>query len=185
MSNDPLKEVIRVIRATDVTQPSPEDKKALDTLLREQPAIWRLAGDMVEKTANKLINHYGGHYLVQASLKSAWESLPKELAQPGDGELERLLVQQVVLAWMKLAFIEYQHEHNLTEGSTTIKLADFWERRLNAAQRRYLRATETLGRIRRLNLPAVQINIGEQQVNQINQKESTDRIVEGETIRPR
>lgn len=171
MSDDPIKAMIQIIRASDVAQPAPQDRAALDRLLKEQPAMWRLAGDIVEKTAQNLINHHHGHYLMEASLKSAWEGLPKELARPGDGELERLLVQQVVLAWMKLAYTEYQHEHYLTDGSTTIKLADFWERRLNAAQRRYLRATETLGRIRRLNLPPVQINIGEQQVNQINQKE--------------
>ena len=52
-------------------------------------------------------------------------------------------------------------------GNTTIVQADFWERRLSAAQRRFLRATETLARVRRLQLPAVQVNIAERQLNQV------------------
>lgn len=44
------------------------------------------------------------------------------------------------------------------------KNAAYWERRLNSAHRRYLRAIETLAKIRKQGL-AVQVNIA---VNQIN-----------------
>ena len=43
-----------------------------------------------------------------------------------------------------------------------------WEKRLNAAQRRFLRACESLARIRKMKLPPMQINIAQQQVNQVN-----------------
>ena len=39
------------------------------------------------------------------------------------------------------------------------------DRKLSAAQRRYLRACETLARVRKLRLPTLQVNIGEKQVN--------------------
>jgi len=41
----------------------------------------------------------------------------------------------------------------------------FWDRRLSAAQRRHLRACETLARIRRMGIAALQVNIARQQVN--------------------
>lgn len=93
------------------------------------------------------------------------------MARPGDGELERLLVQQVVLTWLKLGHTEWHHEHILVNGHMTIQVADFWERRLSAAQRRYLRACETLARVRRLGLPMLQVNIGAQQVNQVQTRD--------------
>lgn len=50
------------------------------------------------------------------------------------------------------------------KGSMPFKNAAYWERRLNSAHRRYLRAIETLAKIRKQGL-AVQVNIA---VNQIN-----------------
>ena len=122
-----------------------------------------------DHTARELFDDLAGKsHLVRASLEAGWERLPVDLARPGDGELERLLVQQVALCWLKLSYTEHQHRHILTSGNATIKQGDFWERRLSAAQHRYLRATEALARVRRLQLPAVQVNIAEQQVNQLN-----------------
>ena len=47
-------------------------------------------------------------------------------------------------------------------------LGQYWEKRLSAVQGRYLRALTTLARIRKMGLPAMQVNIateGGQQVN--------------------
>lgn len=161
--------LVAVIKKTDKAKPTKEDRDELNRVLREHPAVWRIAGDVMQMTGDKLIQDIGkdSTYAITQSLKTGRTQLEKDLARPNDGELERLLIQQVILAWLKLAYTEYHHEHYLTNGNTTINVADFWERRLSAAQRRYLRACETLARVRRLNLPAMQVNIGGQQVNQV------------------
>jgi hypothetical protein len=168
MTDKALDSLVSIIRRADVAKPAKEDKAALERLLQEQPAVWRAAGDLMEFTARNLINNSRGTYALTRTMSTGWEQIQKDMAQSGDGELERLLIQQIALSWMKLAYTEYLHVSYLTDGSTTIKQADFWERRLSAAQRRYLRAVETLARVRRLQLPAVQINVGAQQVNQVN-----------------
>jgi hypothetical protein len=167
-SSEGVNALIQVIRRADKDKPTKEDKAALDRVLREQPAIWRAAGDLVDQAARKLAADMVATHVVKRSVIAGWEQLQKDLARPGDGELERLLVAQVALSWLKLALTEYQHGHFLLNGNESIKKCDFWERRLSAAQRRYLRSTETLARVRRLQLPAVQVNIGAQQVNQVN-----------------
>jgi hypothetical protein len=43
--------------------------------------------------------------------------------------------------------------------SIILTLGQYWEKRLSAAQRRYLRACTTLARIRKMRLPAMQVNI--------------------------
>ena len=162
-----LDQLVKVIRETDTDKPSAEAREMLDDFLRSSPAMWRGAGDMVEQAARHLIKAASGKsYAVNASMTRGWEQLPADLARPGDGELERLLVQQVVISWLHLSYIEYQYSAMTTMQDITIKRAEYWERRLSAAQRRYLRATETLARVRRLQLPAVQVNIGNQQINQ-------------------
>ena len=64
--------------------------------------------------------------------------------------------------------MEQQYTGMLYESSISLEKARFWEGRLNAAQRRFLRAMETLARVRKLKLPPVQVNIaapGSQQAN--------------------
>lgn len=139
----------------------------LADLFNSDPTVWRAAGDMVEQAARMLIGKIASTHAIKASMTRGWEQLPLDLARPSDGELERLLVQQVVVAWLHLGYIEYQYSAMTTLEGVTIRRAEYWERRLSAAQRRYLRATETLARVRRLQLPAVQVNIGNQQVNQV------------------
>ena len=68
------------------------------------------------------------------------------------------------LCWLRLQLIEQQYS-GVQAGNMTLPQGDYWERRLSAAQRRYLRAVETLARVRRLRVPALQVNIGEKQVN--------------------
>ncbi len=160
--------VAEIVRAADTEKPSAETRKMLADLLNSDPAVWRAAGDMVEQSIRHLIKNVSGtSYAVNASMMHGWQQLPADLARSGDGELERLLVQQVVASWLHLGFIEYQYTAAITSPDLTMKRGEYLERRLSAAQRRYLRATETLARVRRLQLPAVQVNIGAQQVNQI------------------
>ena len=161
------KDVVAVIKAADTDQPSAEARKMLADLFNSDPTIWRAAGDMVEQSARMLIGKIASTHAIKASMSRGWEQLPADLANPSDGELERLLVQQVVIAWLHLGYVEYQYSAMTTETGLTIKRGEYWERRLSAEQRRYLRATETLARVRRLQLPTMQINIGAQQVNQV------------------
>jgi hypothetical protein len=49
--------------------------------------------------------------------------------------------------------------HNLS-----LRQAEFCQQRLSKAQARYLSAIRTLAQVRRLGVPAVQVNIGQQQV---------------------
>lgn len=162
-----LEGVIAIVRKADTANPTKETKREFSRMLQEQPTFWRVAGDVIEHTAQGMIKDMGSTYAIRASLQVGFTQMRNEIAQHGDGALEDMLIQQVALCWLKLAYTEWQHKHYLMTGTTTIAQADFWERRLSAAQRRYLRACESLARVRRLRLPAVQVNIAEKQVNQV------------------
>jgi hypothetical protein len=79
-------------------------------------------------------------------------------------ELERALIDHVVLCWLRVQKIEFAYTQVMAESSTFERGA-YWERRLTAAQGRYLRVCESLARVRRLSrLAPLQVNIGGQQV---------------------
>lgn len=165
---DEVKELATLLLKTNNEQPMKEDVQALGVYLQAHPQLWRVAGDIMDAVAQKLIDRLNAVPSTKESIRSGVASLQQELRIDTDTPLERLIVQQVVLCWLQLAYIENQYTGLMTDGNTTISQASFWERRVNAAQNRFLRASETLARVRRLNMPAVQVNIGQQQVNQVN-----------------
>jgi hypothetical protein len=83
--------------------------------------------------------------------------------------LERALVEHVGLCWLQLQVAEARYTKAMTKDKP-LALALGWERLITAAQARYLRATESLARVRRLlrSAGSLQVNIatcGGQQVN--------------------
>jgi hypothetical protein len=156
---------------TNKEHPNPKDLKALSDLLsgNKKLELWRdvvsagyLAEIMVIQNAN-----------ATAGLKECWKHrlqvLKKDLGYDNAPMLEQLLIQQAALCWLKLNLVELSYSGTMKQ-SITLTLGIYWEKRLNAAQRRFTRACETLARVRKLsrNTPALQFNIattGGQQVN--------------------
>lgn len=83
--------------------------------------------------------------------------------------LEQIIIEQVLLSCLWLNIYEQQLT-GLNSGGMTLDRASFWEKRISAAHGRYLRACETLARVRRLtrNNPALQVNIAAQDGKQVN-----------------
>jgi len=144
------------------------DRKALRRVVAEYPDHGR-AFDLAAIALAALIEGMPADQAGKAIAAGRADALGKELSGPAPSVLERLLVDQVVLAAMHLNMIEYQQAPLMGGSDASMATIEFWERRLDGAQRRYLRAIEMLARVRRLlNLPAPQVNInmpGGQQVN--------------------
>ena len=159
-------EFLNLLDSTNVDKPAKKDVKALRNFLREHPELWAFVGDLTEQAILHLIEKTQGKPGLKESLKTGYRQLQKELGMETSPPLERLLIQQVVMAWLRLSYVEYWYTDN-TEGGELIRRVDHWDRRLNAAQRRFLRACSTLARIRKMNLPPIQVNIGRNQINQV------------------
>ena len=59
----------------------------------------------------------------------------------------------------------HEWECTAAPGEMTIAQADYHQRRIDAAHRRFLSALKTLAQVSKLAVPAIQFNIGVQQVN--------------------
>ena len=81
--------------------------------------------------------------------------------------LEQMLIENVLLSWLRLYLWDYLFTE-LDAGQMTLKKAAFWDKRISAAQRRYLRAIETLARVRKVTRQTLQINIAEEGSQQLN-----------------
>jgi hypothetical protein len=97
------------------------------------------------------------------------ETMRHDLGHQHAPMLERVLIDHVLTCWLRLQNVELRYT-SVTRESHTLDLGSHWERRLSAAQRRYLRACETLARVRKIirRTPAMQINIATQGGQQVN-----------------
>ncbi len=141
------------------------DVKALTHALADSENLWRASGDMATVATSRLIqNAAGKNKFMSLSMARGCEVIKERLGYDESPMLEQLLIDAVVLAWLRLGLVEYWHTKYL-EDAHTHATGDYWDRRLSAAQRRFLRAIQSLARVRKMDLPALQINLAEQQVN--------------------
>ncbi len=144
------------------------DKQALDTLrpmLNYDGSVWEEVGDLAAAAQEALIEVASGQQrlFVQETIRRKCATLAQELAGSTPTPLEKLLVERIVLSWLHLHYVESIYAQNL--ATIPLRHEPFYQHRISKAQARYLSAIRTLAQVRRLQAPAVQVNIAEQQLN--------------------
>jgi hypothetical protein len=144
------------------------DKNALPTLrewLDEHPQVAQDFGDLAKISRDSLVKAISGtkNLLLPEVIQRKMHAMRQELAGSEPSPVERLLVERIVLCWLHLHYAETLYAQNMQE--LTLRQAEFHQKRITMAHNRYLSAIRTLAQVRRLGVPAVQVNVGEQQVN--------------------
>src|SRR5436305_237315 len=80
--------------------------------------------------------------------------LAAALAGPARAPLERLLAERVALCWLRLHHAEMWAARDEARG-VAVRLAEFHDKHLTHAHRRFLSAVKTLATVRRLALPVL------------------------------
>lgn len=171
MGKDTIEEFRQLASRTDKQKPKAEDVRALRVFLRENRGLWTIAGDLVYQTGLQCIRSMRASVLMRESLERGWDEVKDELGYQDAPPLERLLIEQVILCWLRHNMLEMKYTTAYTESSTMpVWEGDLLNKRLSASQRRFLRACETLARVRKIirRTPALQINIAAQGGRQVN-----------------
>ena len=142
----------------------PTDVAALRQALKDHPKLWRAAGDLARQAQAHTLQSVESTPAMKESVEHGLREMRRELGYADAPLLERLLIEQVVLCWLRLNLAEFQYTNVDNQGGTVARMR-YWEQRLTTAQARYLRAIEALARTRKLARPTpLQVNIGGQQV---------------------
>ena len=170
MSNKPsieLKELRLLLKAVDKKKPDPKAVAELHRHLDAMPSLCLALGDTGSHLQNRLIERLSPHKAAQMAIAQRAEMVRTGLGYEGATQLEQLLIDHAVLCWLRMQDVESSYSLAM-ERSLPLAQADYWDRHLAAAQRRYLRACETLARVRRLLNPTLQVNIAAQGGQQVN-----------------
>ncbi len=155
-------ELNAVIQAIDTKRPTKQQRAEFMRHLNALPKLAKLLGDAQEAITIRLVESVYGEGAGSIAARVHLDNLRSDFGYDGAPVLEQMLIEHILIAWLRLQQAEWRNL-NATLGEHSFRLGDYWERRLSAAQSRYLRAVETLARVRRLNLK-IQVNMANHQI---------------------
>jgi len=159
-----LRQKLQALDRCNADAPTDEDLAAARKLLKGSPDLWRVYGDVCDMVTRNVISGIRAAAGVKESISAGREAMLHQFGYETAPLMERMLIDHILLCWLRLQLAEHRYT-SFWQGDGSTELAMFWEKRLSAVQRRYLRAVETLARIRRMDLPAIQVNVADKQVN--------------------
>ena len=122
-------------------------------------------GDMGRNVELVMVNRLtGDDGLRYVAVRAKMDSLRAELEGPNPSAIERLLAERAALCWLDCHATDLEAEVE-SRKATDLKIKAHHDRRRERAHKRYLSALKVLAQVRKLALPAIQVNIGAQQVN--------------------
>jgi hypothetical protein len=139
-------------------------------MIRSNPHICEISKGTVGTMLNMFFDETTGGNKGQQLLKEAEVlSIKERLGYNSSCQAEKLIIDQVLLCWAGVNFAENMAMIFLNKEGTSVSTFNFYQDNLSRYQNRYLRAIETLARVRKLSKGiAFQVNIatdGGQQVN--------------------
>lgn len=169
LSNEIESEFRTLFKRVNQDKPAKKDLAALRTMLAEHPGLLDRVGGLAEQNIAVLLESIRMNEAARAIFRADLDRMRANLGYGDAPMLEKVLIDSLLLAWLRLNFYEYQMTGLNSEGMSLEK-GSFWEKRLSASQSRYLRLCRTLAQVRRLarNVPALQVNINTDAGQQVN-----------------
>ncbi len=121
------------------------------------PAKW-LADDITGSVA-------GDNLAIREATAKKLAQVRADLAGPAPTPIERLLAERAAVCWFLVNRYEWAYAN---AKDLSFRQADHHQSKIDRAHRRFLTALKTLASVRKLALPAIQVNIADKQVNVTN-----------------
>jgi hypothetical protein len=166
----------KIIERANKTEAKQADIEAVRKLFEDHPEVWNQCGNMVKQNILRIFDTKNGFTPAAAiSTRRVMSEMQTKLGFDTSPMLEKMVIDAAMLAWLRWQEIEYKCTSIYLGEGIPITRALFWEKRLSSAQGRFLKACESLARIRKLS-PTLQINIATENGQQVN--------IAGDLIRP-
>jgi len=141
------------------------DNTRLIELAKAHPDEFRHCTDMAKWVAKSIMGEASGKRpAIRKLILERFEQVRRDLGYEHSSVAEQLLIDQVAVCYFRLNLAETEHSYIKVSSSERT----YREQRLSAIQRQYIRAIESLSRVRKLvQSPVMQVNIaadGGQQV---------------------
>ena len=171
--NKPIADFEQILKATCKANPDPKDLAALRELMKEDSLVWQIFGDLANRMESIILSdRFQSNALLFEALKMKLANMRDELGWNDSTEMEKLLIQQVCMTWLRLYLLESTHYQNTAENSP-VEIGIYWDKRLAQAQKRHLKAVESLAKVRKLTYQSAKL---ENAAKQAKRSKTTDSL---------
>jgi hypothetical protein len=138
-----------LLKKTNKHEAREADVEALRELLKDNEGLnlWKRISGVMGLAENYTLECGPLSPGLNEVLRHRQSEIREQLGYKEAPEMEKLLISHAALCWLRLGQIELSYSH-IMKGNNTLKLCDYWDRHLTAAQKRFERACETLERVR-------------------------------------
>ncbi len=119
-------------------------------MLETEKYLYRDNGNVQNQVFLGIFNQVSKHsaFFRECSEKYI-EEMKAELGYHSSTFVEKMLIDEIVMRWLRLQLMENDHNKKLNE-SHTLAIGIHFDKRLHLAQKRYLRSIETLAKVRKM-----------------------------------
>lgn len=148
-------ELLDILKATNKEKPAKADLQRLEDYFMQHPTAVAQLGNLANQAQIQIVDHaFKTSEATAISVESYMADMRLDMGWDAASLVERSLIDHVVLTWLRLYVCELRYEALMNGNSLNLSQGVYWEKKLSSAQKRYLRAVETLARIRKLQQPA-------------------------------
>ncbi len=149
-SKTEIEEISALIKKTDKENPKPEDVKALRKMLETEKYLYRDNGNVQSQIFQGILGNVSKHsaFFRECSEKYI-EEMKAELGFHSSTFVEKMLIDEIVMRWLRLQIMENDHNKTLN-ASHTLAIGIYYDKRLHLAHKRYLHSIETLAKARKM-----------------------------------
>ena len=140
---------LELFKATNKPKPTEEDKELLQKHFAENPELWKKIANLSGRIQESVVEKFSESHLVRESYRHKLSAMRDSLGWNDSSEIEKILIEQVCLNWLRHNFMEMVHFEK-TQASHNVETGLYWDKILTGAQKRYLRACESLAKVRKL-----------------------------------
>ncbi|MES2465348.1 MAG: hypothetical protein V4671_32680 [Armatimonadota bacterium] len=136
---------------------------ALDVVRPQSATVYRETFGSIASAVNLVVPSKDNTPVSREVVVTEAKRLLRQIAGDAPTPLETLLASRIVTCG--LVVDNYQKRLAQVTAAGNMAAGLHWEKRLDAANRRYLASIKSLALVRRLQIPMLQVNIGQNQVN--------------------
>ena len=145
-------DITSLIKKTDKENPKPEDLAEMQRYLDDNSALV-VANSISRKALERAVEICSTSALVRELYNRQIKEKQNELGIKTASPIEKILIEQVVICWLRLNHFEMIYS-NKTAESHTFTSGIYWDKKLSSAQRRLLKACESLAKVKKLTAEA-------------------------------
>ncbi len=139
-----------LVERTNKANPKEKDMRKLKEYFDNNPSLALQIGNVNKTIFDSILETMAGESAFgRETMQRYIKNMKTELGYHTSTFVEQMLIDEVVMRWLRLQSMEHDHknvtyrEHRFAEGL-------YYDKRLHLAQARYLKAVETLAKVRKM-----------------------------------